>query len=81
MIPWHDLLLLLKGQPVHLPAPKTHYEKDILLSTDTPIFVTSSGQICHVKHGVVDETETEMMAVRCRAFKFTVQIPSSIKGI
>ena len=27
IIPWHDLLLLLGGQLVHLPAPKTHYAK------------------------------------------------------
>ena len=24
IIPWHDLLLLLEGQTVHLPAPKSH---------------------------------------------------------
>ena len=25
IIPWHDLLLRLEGQLVHLPAPKTHF--------------------------------------------------------
>ena len=25
IVPWHDLLLLLEGQPVHVPAPKTHF--------------------------------------------------------
>ena len=24
LIPWHDFLLLLEGQPVHLPAPKSY---------------------------------------------------------
>ena len=28
IIPWHDLLLLLEGHEVHLPAPKTHYRFD-----------------------------------------------------
>ena len=28
IIPWHDMLLLLEGQTVHLPAPKCHYTKD-----------------------------------------------------
>ena len=25
IVPWHDLLLLLEGEPVHVPAPKTHF--------------------------------------------------------
>ena len=42
MIAWKELLLLLEGQPVHFPAPKNHYAKDICLSKerypkDTPI--------------------------------------------
>ena len=39
-IPWHDLLLMLEGQPVHLPALKTHYAKDLIFDQDTPIFAT-----------------------------------------
>ena len=27
VIQWHDFLLLLEGQLVHLPAPKSHYSK------------------------------------------------------
>ena len=38
IISWHDLLLLLEGQLVHLPAPKTHFAKDICFACDTPIF-------------------------------------------
>ena len=30
IITWHDLLLLLEGQKVHLPAPKTHSSKEAL---------------------------------------------------
>ena len=25
ILAWHDMLLLLEGQTVHLPAPKSHY--------------------------------------------------------
>ena len=35
VIPWHDLLLLLEGEPVHPPPPRTHYAQDILLTSDT----------------------------------------------
>ena len=31
IIPWHDLLLMLEGDVVHLPVPKTHYSTDICL--------------------------------------------------
>ncbi|KAJ8044728.1 hypothetical protein HOLleu_07556 [Holothuria leucospilota] len=27
IMPWHDLLLLLEEQPIHLPAPKSHLLK------------------------------------------------------
>ena len=30
IIPWHNLLLLLEGQIVRFPAPKTHYAQDII---------------------------------------------------
>ena len=70
VIPWHDLLLLLEGEPVHLPAPKTHYTQDILLTSDTPIFAKSSSELQFIKHGVICDTETEMMKVRWKVFKF-----------
>ena len=34
-IPWNDLLLLLDGQTVHLPIPKTHFSKDVAVKSDT----------------------------------------------
>ena len=49
VLPWHDLLLLLEGQTVHLPAPKTRYSKDIVFDKDTPIFCTSKHQLIFVK--------------------------------
>jgi len=77
LIPWHDLLLMLEGESVHLPAPKTHYSKDLLLVKDTPIFCTSKRQLLYTKSGVVDDRETEMMAVRWKVFEFHYQIPEA----
>ena len=53
IIPWHDLLLMLEGQPVHLPAPKSHFCKDIVFDKDTPIFGTSKHELVFVRGGVV----------------------------
>ena len=58
IIPWHDLLLLLEGHEVHLPAPKTHYRCDFSLKGDTPIFCTAKEEISFVRAGVLDERET-----------------------
>lgn len=70
IIPWHDLLLLLEGQLVHLPAPKTHYMRDVCFSRDTPIFCTAKEELFFVHGGVLDGRETEMMRVRWKVFSF-----------
>ena len=75
LIPWHDLLLMLEGELVHLPAPKTHFSKDIQLLRDTPIFCTTKRPLLYVKNGVIDDRETDMMAVRWKMFEFKYQIP------
>lgn len=49
---------------VHLPAPKTNFVQDILVSADKPIFATSSDEMKLIKNGIIVEGETEMMAVR-----------------
>ena len=78
IIAWKDFLLLLEGQPIHFPAPKTLYAKDILLKRDTPMFATSKSQIVYVgKYNSSDDRETEMMAARWKVFQFTRQIPQS----
>ena len=74
VIQWHDFLLLLEGQLVHLPAPKTHYTRDIVFNKDTPIFTTGNNPIVFVKNGAIDEKETEMMMVRWKIFRFHAQI-------
>ena len=75
LIPWHDLLLLLKGHVVHVAAPKTHFAKDITFTADTPIFCTRKHPLLYIKNGVVDECQTEMMTVRWQIFHFNYQIP------
>ena len=75
IIPWHDLLLLLEGQTVHLPTPKSHFSKDIVFENDSPIFCTSKDEITFVRGGVPDQRETEMMRVRWKIFHFHYQIP------
>ena len=67
--------MLLEGQTVHLPAPKTHYRQDILFQGDTPIFCTSKDELSYVRGGVVDDRETHMMKVRWRVFNLFHQIP------
>ena len=42
----HDLLLMLEGKLVHLPAPKSHYAKDIVFNRDTPVFCTTNTRSC-----------------------------------
>ena len=75
IIPWHDLLLLLEGQEVHLPAPKTHYKQDISFQGDTPIFCTAKDELSYVRVGVLDQRETEMMRVRWVVYSLYSQIP------
>ena len=79
IIQWHDFLLLLEGQMVHLPAPKTHYAKDIALEKDTPIFCTGKQPFVYIKNGVIDERETEMMSVRWKIFHLNVQIQKDVQ--
>ena len=77
IIPWHDLLLLLEGQTVHLPAPKSHYAQDIVFEKDAPIFCTGKDDLIYVRGGVVDSHETEMMQVRWKIFSFSSQISAA----
>eukprot|EP00794_Sanderia_malayensis_P001981 gene1981-biopygen1803 len=78
VIAWKELLLLLEGQPLHFPAPKTTYAQDICLERDTPVFATSKETIKFIgKYNQPDEKETEMMAARWKVFNFSHQIPEA----
>ena len=74
IISWNDFLLMSEGQPVHLPAPKSHLCKDIVFDKDKPIFGTSKYELVSVRGGVVDERETEMIKVRWQIFHLSCQI-------
>lgn len=72
LIPWNDLLLLLEGETVKLPAPKNMYSQDVLINSDVPVFATSKCKIrFRGSYNVSDERENEMMDVRWRIFEFS----------
>ena len=74
-IPWKDLLLLLEGETVKLPAPKNQFSTDVVIKKDIPIFATSKSRITYTgKFNSTDDRETEMMSVRLKYIEFTHQI-------
>ena len=76
LIAWKELLLLLEGQIVHLPAPKNHYSSDISITRDIPIFATGKSKITFTgRNSQRDEREDEMMEVRWKMFQLKHQIP------
>lgn len=71
LIEWKDLLLLLEGEPVRLPAPKNLFSEDVEISTDVPIFATSKSIVKYRgSFGLTDEVEDEMMNVRWKVYRF-----------
>ena len=60
-------LLLLEGE---LPVPNSHLRKELEFNADTPIFCTTKHDLVYVKGGVIDERETEMVAVLWHSFHF-----------
>jgi len=65
---------MFESQPVHLPAPKSHFIKDLEFHSDTPIFCTTKHDFLYIKRGIIDQIETEIMAVGWEAFQFQRQI-------
>ena len=49
IIAWSDMLQLLEGDVMHLPAPKNFCKRDIELSEDTPVFATADAPM-HGSH-------------------------------
>ena len=70
----HAVASSIKSQPVHLLARKSYFSRDLEFKGDTPIFCTTKHDIVYVRGGVIDERETEMMAVRWHSFQFQRQI-------
>ena len=80
MIAWKEMLLLLEGQTVHLPAPKNLYANDIAITSDIPIFATGKSRIKYIgRSNTTDEIENEMMDARWRVFEFHHQIPKALQ--
>ena len=80
LINWKDMLLLLEGEIVKLPAPKNHFTTDVCINTGIPIFATSKSKIEYVgKFNARDEKETEMMDMRWKVFEFTKRIPEEMQ--
>ena len=72
IITWKDLLLLLEGEKVKLPAPKNHFISDVVIDSDVPIFATGKDKIVYKgAYNTDDSRETEMMNSRWRYIEFT----------
>ena len=77
IITWSDLLQMLEGDIVHLPAPKNFCSQDIEFNQDMPFFATADAPLVLVKGGSIDEANTQMMSVHWRFFHFWKQIPET----
>ena len=77
MISWQEFLNLLKGQNVHLAAPKSDFAEDICICSDVSILATSISPIRLVGRSSNIEGENAMMDARWKMFHFAHQIPHS----
>ncbi len=76
LIPWNELLLMLEGETVSIPAPKTYFRQDLRFAADSPFFATSKYPLSHVYNGCIDHRENEMMNAQWVYFEFSAQIRS-----
>ena len=44
-IQWHDISMMMDGQLVHFPAPKSHNAKEIVFEIDTPVCIIAKQPI------------------------------------
>ena len=76
LIEWKSLLLLLEGDRVNLPAPKNHFDMDVCIDTDIPIFATSKDVIKYRgSYNAEDQREDDMMASRWKVGKKMTPCP------
>ena len=54
LIAWADLLQVLEGDVVHLPAPKTFCQRDLEFTVDTPFFAMADTPMVLIRGGSVD---------------------------
>ena len=75
LIPWHDMLLLLEGETIKLPAPKNIYSEDVVISTDAAIFATSKSPIKRIgSYNASNDRETAMMAPDGKTMSFAINL-------
>jgi hypothetical protein len=80
IIAWNDLLLLLEGEEVKLPAHKNMYSEDVKITSDVPIFATSKTKISfRGPHNATDDMENQMMNVRWKAYNFGHVFPPDVQ--
>ena len=78
VITWCDFLLLLEGEPVHIPTPRNHYRNDVCIDRDTPIIATSVAKFRYQgSYQARSAEEDEMMESRWRTFTFFKKIPEA----
>ena len=70
-IPWEIFLVLLEGEVIYLSLPKNHFSKDLTISSDVAIFVTSKAMIRHP----YDPIESRMKDTWQKVFEPSNQIP------
>lgn len=75
MIAWSDFLQMLEGDIMHLAAPKSFMQQDIVFDKDTPFFATADAPLVLIKGKTVDHVNTNMMKVRWCHFEFNRPIP------
>ena len=70
-VAWKDLLLLLEGEMVKLPAPKNFYAEDVVIDSNVAIFATGKAPITYKgPYNTTDAGEDAMMSIRWKAIKF-----------
>ena len=70
-IAWKDLLLLLEGEMVKLPAPKNFYAEDLAIDSNVAIFAAGKAPITYKgPYNTTDAGEDAMMSVRWKIIKF-----------
>ena len=68
-IAWKDLLLLLEGETVKLPAPKNHFVNDIVIKGNVAIFATGPDRVRFKGFNNIDK-ENRMMDSRWKVIEF-----------
>lgn len=79
-IAWKDMLLLLEGETVKLPAPKNLYEGDVVIDKDVAIFATSKAPITYIgPYNTTNRDEDAMLMVCWNIINFKHQFTEEEK--